>query len=219
VTAPRLIQNFKGGRALIVTPNRGVADTLEATLAKLGVSVERPALVDGRAELDIASLQAERDILFLDGDLDGAVVIDTAAGSRLPPVPIIGLVGVEAPSRLKALMQLGATGFLRKPVHGAAVYTALFLGVNQFLLRSEMQGQLEELGRRRQGRRFVIKAVVLLMQQTGLDDDAAYALLRRESMRSRQGLESYCEQWLGNQADTAAQTTRETAPRPRADQA
>src|SRR5207253_1014039 len=83
--------------------------------------------------------------------------------SRLPPVPVIGLVGVEAPSRLKALVNLGATSFLRKPVHGGAVYTSLFMGINQFLLRAEMYERLQDLEERRRGRRAVIRAVILLM--------------------------------------------------------
>ncbi|MDQ9782798.1 hypothetical protein RF094_08825, partial [Serratia marcescens] len=89
----------------------------------------------------------------------------------------IGLVGVEAPSRLKALVNLGATSFLRKPVHGGAVYTALFLGINQFLLRTDMYEKLQDLESRRRGRRAVIRAVVTLMQETGLNDDDAYSAL------------------------------------------
>jgi AmiR/NasT family two-component response regulator len=134
----RLLQNFKGGRALVVTARGGRESTLETTLAKLGVACEYPEIVGGRAQIEIASLQVERDILFVDGDLEGAVTIEVNPVSRLPPVPVIGLVGVEAPGRLKALVNLGATSFLRKPVHGGAVYTSLFMGINQFLLRSDM---------------------------------------------------------------------------------
>ena len=38
----------------------------------------------------------------------------------------------DNPDPGKALVNLGATSFLRKPVHGGAIYTALFLGINQF---------------------------------------------------------------------------------------
>jgi AmiR/NasT family two-component response regulator len=200
--APRLLQNFNGGRALIVTANRGAVEALEATLAKLGVTAEYPVIADGRAEFDAGSLRLERDILFIDGDLDGALAIDSDNGSRLPPAPVIGLVGVEAPSRLKNLISLGATAFLRKPVHGAAVYTALFLGVNQFLLRSDMQSRLDDMERRRRGRRSVVKAILTLTTQAGIDDDEAYNRLRRESMRLRVSLEEYCGEFLSRWAET-----------------
>jgi AmiR/NasT family two-component response regulator len=208
----RLLQNFKGGRAIIVAKRSGWEVTLETTLAKLGVTSEYPDIAGGRVQLDICGLQPERDILFIDGDLEGAVAIEVDAASRLPPVPVIGLVGVEAPSRLKALVNLGATSFLRKPVHGGAVYTSLFMGVNQFLLRSDMYSRLQDLEERRRGRRAVVRAIILLMQ-SGLDEDASYSQLRRESMRARQSLELYCEELLSRRTkppDSPGRTTSET---------
>jgi hypothetical protein len=98
----RLLQNFKGGRALVITRRVGWESTLETTLAKLGMTCDFPEIVDGRAQIDVATLSPERDILFVDGDLDGVVAIEVEPVSKLPPVPVIGLVGVEAPSRLKA---------------------------------------------------------------------------------------------------------------------
>lgn len=206
----RLLQNFRGGRALVVLARAGREMTLETTLAKLGVATEYSEIVDGRAQIDVAGLQPERDILFVDGDLEEAVAIEVNPAARLPPVPVIGLVGVEAPSRLKALVNLGATSFLRKPVHGGAVYTSLFMGINQFLLRSEMHERLQDLEARRRGRRAVLRAVILLMQETGLDDDNAYSQLRRESMRVRQSLEVYCEEFLSRRAKPPDKTDRPT---------
>jgi len=45
-----------------------------------------------------------------------------------PPAPIIGLVGIGTPGRLKGLLNIGCTAFLGKPVHDAAVYSGLFIG-------------------------------------------------------------------------------------------
>lgn len=206
----RLLQNFNGGRALVVTRQAGSEGALGTTLAKLGVTCEYPEIVGGRAQIDIAALQPERDILFVDGDLEGAVAIEVNPASKLPPVPVIGLVGVEAPSLLKALVNLGATSFLRKPVHGGAVYTSLFMGINQFLLRNDMYARLQDLEERRRGRRAVIRAVVRLMQDAGLNDDDAYSQLRRESMRTRQSLELYCEEFLSRRAKLPNTSDRTT---------
>jgi AmiR/NasT family two-component response regulator len=197
----RLLQNFKGGRALVVIGRSGRESTLESTLAKLGVTTEYPDIVGGRAQIDVGGLQPERDILFVDGDLEGAVAIEVNPASRLPPVPVIGLVGVEAPSRLKALGKLGATSFLRKPVHGGAVYTSLFMGINQFLLRGNMYARVQDLEGRRRGRRAVIRAVIQLMQENRLDEEGAYCELRRASMRARQNLELYCEEFMSRSAN------------------
>ena len=87
--SPRLLQNFNGCRAHLVTASKPAAEALEITLGKLGVSVVHPTFGDGRAQIDLASLQVDRDILFIDGDLDDPVAPDMVAGSRQPPVPVI----------------------------------------------------------------------------------------------------------------------------------
>ncbi|WP_181703766.1 ANTAR domain-containing response regulator [Chthonobacter albigriseus] len=192
MTGPRILQNFSGGTVHLVAADPRAADALASTLVKFGVDLRVVPLVDGKAALDLAALREDRDVLVVDGDLDLPLDLAGGAGETFPVVPVIGLIGVEAPSRLKALMQIGATAFLRKPIHGAAVYSALFMGINGFLRRRYLETRLEDHERRRRGRRFVIKAIVNLMHRAGIDDDQAYAILRRESMRRRVSIEDYC---------------------------
>ena len=112
----------------------------------------------------------------------------------------VGLVGVEAPSRLKALVNLGATSFLRKPVHGGAVYTSLFMGINQFLLRCDMYARVQDLeGVAADAARSYVRHPA--DGQNGLDEEGAYSQLRRASMRARQNLELYCEEFLSSRAN------------------
>ncbi|MBZ9772537.1 ANTAR domain-containing response regulator [Mesorhizobium sp. CO1-1-8] len=159
------------------------------------MSVEFCPLIAGVAALDVAALNPETDIILVDGDLNGAIQNTSSATTALP-VATIGLVGIEAPGRLRALLSCGATAFLRKPVHVSSVFTALFLGVNQFLQRGALVHQLDEHDRRRQRRRSVLKAILRVMKQNGIDDDAAYAHLRRKSMERRCSIEDYCEELI-----------------------
>lgn len=53
----RLLQNFNGSRALIVTANRTAVEALETTLAKLGVTSEFLIVADGRVDFDMTSLK------------------------------------------------------------------------------------------------------------------------------------------------------------------
>jgi AmiR/NasT family two-component response regulator len=72
-----------------------------------------------------------------------------------------------------------------------------------------MYERLQDLEERRRGRRALVRAIILLMQ-SGLDEDGAYSQLRRESMRARQSLELYCEELLNRRAktsDISSQTT------------
>lgn len=190
MTERRLIQNFRGMRAISWAEPDVASDTLDRTLARLGLETVRIE------EVDLAGLDRDRDVLFIDGDQPLCPDIVLAPGSALPLVPAIGIVGSEAPSRLKLLTEAGTTALLRKPVHAATVYSALFLGVNTFRRMRAMEQRLADGERRRNGRRFVIKAVVALVRGQGLDDDEAYARLRRESMRRRLELEEFCEALL-----------------------
>ena len=208
-----LLQNFRGMRAVIVAAGESGIDTLASVLAKLGLTVERFPLPAEGVVVDMSGFNSERDVLFIDGDLEGVLSPDGFANG-LPPAAVIGLVGVEAPSRLKGLMNQGATAFLRKPVYAGAIYTTLFLGVNQHLQRKAVVDQLVEHQDRRRRRRLVIKTIVQIMDQHGVDDDEAYAILRRDSMRGRVSLEDYCEHYLacrsvptGSADDAAAELT------------
>jgi AmiR/NasT family two-component response regulator len=190
------MQNFSGLHATVVSTDDNPAQSLAVTLNRLGivVSLSGTEFAPGRL------LDSERDLLFVDGDLDLSCLIGSIEDFGLSRVPIVGLLGIEAPGRLRALMTLGATAFLRKPVHGASVFSAIFLGVNAHRQRRQMEGQLVEHDRRRRGRRFVVKAVLAMMQQQNIDDDQAYEVLRRGAMRARSNIEDFCESWLGERA-------------------
>ncbi|MCX4194325.1 ANTAR domain-containing protein [Methylobacterium organophilum] len=192
MTTPRLIQNFSGAQALLIAPPSTATDVLASTLMKLGLTVASVVPAGEAPWLDLESLDPEHHIVVVDGDLP-LPGLAASAVPDLPPVPVVGLVGVEAPSRLKGLLQLGATGLLRKPIHGASVYAALFLAVNEHNRRRLLEERIARHEERRRGRRHVVKAILRLMQEYGLDDDAAYEALRRDAMRARQPLEAYCE--------------------------
>ena len=187
MTTQRLIQNFRQGRGLLWAGSHFDAETLERTLLRLGVTLHRVE------QIDSARLDPDRDIVFIDADQ----AINTAAligpGATLPDAPVIGIVGVEAPSRLKLLAEAGATAILRKPIQSSMIYSALFLGVNNYRRLRAAETRVAIGERKRRGRRFLIKAVVALVQTHGLSDDQAYADLRRESMRRRIDIEEYCE--------------------------
>ncbi len=189
MTAPRLVQNFRDMRALILADPGAQLDTLIVTLGRLGLHVQR--LPPG-AESPFAGLHEDRDIVLVDGDLADLVPPSPSGADGLSQVPVIGLIGIEAPGRLRAVMGLGATALLRKPVHTAAVYSALYLCVNGHRRRREMEQRIARQEQRLQGRRHVIRAAVQLAVRHGLDDDLAYAVLRRGSMQARQSLEAYC---------------------------
>jgi len=167
---------------------------LDVNLVKLGLVPFYPGIADGGVQLDMKTLNEDQDILFIDSDLN--VAIEAPAGQKLSLPPVIGLIGVGAPSRLKSLVRLGATATLRKPVHGGSVYSALFVGINEFRCRRALMERLEAHEKRRRGRRHLVKAIIALMRDSGCDEDQAYDRLRRDSMRRRLSLEDYCDAFV-----------------------
>jgi AmiR/NasT family two-component response regulator len=192
MTEPRLLQNFNGGRAIIVTDRASSLEVLMTSLNRLGVGTDPADIFERAAAIDATTLQPDRDIIFIDGDINDLTMLPLSPIGKLAPAPIIGLLGVSAPSRLKALMRSGATSFLRKPIYGAAVYPALFVGVNEYRRHRHLEALLEGHERRRRGRRDVVKAIIRTMAEYGIDDDEAYDLLRRRSMKTRQTVEEFC---------------------------
>jgi len=191
---PRIIQNFVGFRALIVTDQREAMARLDAMLSKLGLSSDYPTINDGRLQLEVDRLDPDQDVLFIDTDI--AVTVGLPPDQKIAPFPVIGIVGVEAPSRLRALMHLGATATLRKPVHGGSVYSALFVGINEFRRRRDLIERLSEHDRRRRIRRHLASAILAVMRTSGCDENQAYERLRGASMRHRVSLEDYCESFM-----------------------
>ncbi len=198
MTTQRLIQNFRRSQGLLWAGADFNADVLERTLLKLGVSLRRVESVSA------SDLDPDRDIVFLDADQPINPAPLLLPGANLTAAPVIGIVGVEAPSRLKLLAEAGATAILRKPIQAATVYSALFLGVNNHRRLKSAETRLAIGDRKRRGRRFLIKAVVALVQARGLSDDDAYAELRRESMRRRSDLEEFCESLFQPDSDFPA---------------
>jgi two-component system, response regulator PdtaR len=204
MTSPRFVQNFRGGRAFLVGLTEGHGLTLATTLGKLGLQVERGPCDAAALEALAAAIHPDSDVIFVDGDTDVPGVPPLGGADRLPLAPIIALLGVETPGRLRALMTLGATAFMRKPVQAASVYSTLYLGVNQHRMRRRLDEVIAGHEERRRGRPSLIKAILALTRQ-GRTDEAAYEFLRRDAMRERLSVEAYSDIYLARLQ--AAQST------------
>ncbi len=190
----RVIQNFSGRQALLALGQSRSRDALAATLARLGIEA-----VDIRIEDWIAGeigrrVDPESHIAFI--DLDMAFPSAQFEGAAVGLCPTIALIGSEVPSRLRLMVELGATASLTKPVYGGSVYSALFLAVNEFNLRARMSRQLHDHEERRRKRPALISAIIRIMAEMECDEAAAFLHLRRASMRNRMSIEDYSESFL-----------------------
>jgi AmiR/NasT family two-component response regulator len=165
--------NFRGARALLAIPDDANRAALVSVLGRLGLTV----VAEGSC-----------DVVFYDAD-EGSGRLDLPGG-----VPSVALIGSEAPSRLLRVARQRSAAHIMKPVRGAGVFAALVLAMNEHAARRRAAAETAALAERVRGRRALVKAVLRLMEEHGLDDDAAYAALRVEAMRRRTTVEAFAAQ-------------------------
>ena len=104
MTEPRLLQNFSGGRAIVVTDRASSLDILTTSLDRLGVTTNPAYIVESVAAIDLATLQPDRDVIFIDVDISDAAVLPRSAIGRLPPAPKGSAQLPSGPERVAAIV-------------------------------------------------------------------------------------------------------------------
>ena len=97
---------------------------------------------------------------------------------------------------------------LYKPLRSTGIYSALFFATNEHRRRHELALKMQVLEGRHRSRRFVTRAIIDLMRDRGIDDEEAFRLLRKESMRRRLTIEEYAVQ-LAAESREAVKRARE----------
>ncbi len=169
--------NFRGARAWVALPADNNREVLVRTLERLGLIVTER---DPDGTDFVAGVQ---NVVFVDADHD-FIVLDS-------DIPHIALIGMEAPSRLARVVRHRAASVLMKPVRPTGVFTALFLGFNEHAIRQRELLERENLSRRAEGRRVVVKAILKIMKDNDLTDDEAYREMRLASMANRISIEEF----------------------------
>lgn len=175
------IPNFRGRRALVLhRADRNQAAIMEQ-LERLGLG----ARVRWPAEKISAD---EADVMFFDSDL-GFDGLFAWTGSP-PPLPLIAVLGSEAPGRIEWTLAQEPAAYLSKPVGSTGVFTALSIAFHNFALRQARQAQRRRLEARLEQRLSVLYAAATVMTRRGLSAEDAIRHLRLESMRRRLPLEA-----------------------------
>jgi len=194
----RLIQkNFSGMRALLLMGPSTARDALESALSKLGLTIVMTEMAQYPIETSL-----RYDIVFFDAD-DGAE--HSLEGIDLP---LVALIGSEAPSRLARVVRYRAASHILKPLRSSGIFLAVFLAVNEYSHRSRLDNETQSLRRRLAGRRTVIHAVLSLMDGSGLTENDAYERLRHEAMDRRIPIEDMARHVLNLTPETGTEKLR-----------
>ncbi|MEM1361242.1 MAG: ANTAR domain-containing protein [Pseudomonadota bacterium] len=189
-----ILTNFRGLRALVVHRTDRNRTVLVDILGRLGLEV---------TTLDPDSLPSATepvaDLVLFDADEDG---FEPSCLSDLSEMPTIALIGNQPPSRQAPVFRYQCDSHIQKPIRSSGVFTALLLAVNGHQRTKRSADQFETLRQRLSGRRMVMKAVLRMMSENGIDEDAAYEQLRRGAMHRRIPIEEMARESLGTNDGT-----------------
>lgn len=185
---PRPMLNFRGLGALLLLPEDQNRAVLERTLQRLGLSVHKYDPADAMADDD--DRKKPIDIVFADADASAMPSLP----DPMSAYPVVALIGHETPTRLLRSHEMAADTFLLKPVRTQGVFAAIFFAINEHRQRQCLESRIAEMDTRHAARRHVIKAILLIMDQFGLNEDQAFCRLRQESMTRRQSIEDVCRE-------------------------
>ncbi len=178
---PVRIQNLGGAMAVILHRPHPTVQALERQLRAIGLQVTA-----AWPELGSAALGA--DFVFFDADMGYDEQFPWPVGQG--PMPMIALIGSEAPGRIEWSLRAGAHAQLLKPVGDNGVYATLLIARQAFDAQRAQALEIADLRRRLDERRTVVRAIALLMANGARDDDAAYGQLRQMAMAWRVSFEA-----------------------------
>lgn len=183
-------QLLGGALAIILHRPHTTVQALERQLIAIGLKVQQCW-----PDLPVSALAA--DFIFFDADHSHDSQFPWPTGK--PPMPMIALIGSEAPGRIEWALNAGADGQILKPVGDAGAFSALLTARAVFDARQSLQDEIESLRRRLAHRQTIVRAVALLMG-LGKTEDDAYAQLRRMAMAWRISIEDAAERIVAGQS-------------------
>jgi AmiR/NasT family two-component response regulator len=166
------IPNLGGRRALVLHRPHQTVTAILRQLAAIGLEVE-----ECWPDLPASALAA--DFLFFDADLGFDAQFPWKPGEA--PMPLVALIGSEAPGRIEWALSHRADAQLLKPVGNAGVYSALLIARQGFDARQTLAREVAMLRERVGERQSVVKAVVAL-STGGIGEEQAFAQLRTLAM-------------------------------------
>src|SRR5882757_577290 len=173
--------SVRGRRALVVMREEREISIVRRQLNRLGMTV---------AEHDPAEVPPpDENVDVIVMDADSIPIKSDPARAWKVHAPIIALIGTETPSRLKWLLDLQPASFLIKPLRSAGLYTALVMAFDWAQRKTDEFSRTERLEERLRSRRIVSAAVQQVMRGQDLNEEDAFALIRRTAMRQRVTIE------------------------------
>lgn len=186
------IAGLEGARGIVLHPDHERLPILLRQLRAIGVSVEV-------AWPDLPASAVTADFILYDTDTGHDGQFPWSAGKA--PMPMIALVGSEAPGRIEWASRVGADALLVKPLAASGVYAALLMARQSFEKRSGLLAEIDALRERVMARQTIVQAVAILSAKTA-SQEAAYDRLRQLAMAWQMTMEDAAVQIVAHTSET-----------------
>lgn len=125
-------------------------------------------------------VHATADIVFFDADMGHDGQFPWPAGYA--PMPMIALIGTEAPGRVQWALAQGSNAHLLKPIGSTGAYSALLIAQHAWQVARSQADDIRALEDRLRQRPIIVRAMLKLIRSEGLDEAGAWKRMRRIAM-------------------------------------
>lgn len=191
-------QSIGGARAVLLHRQHPTVQALDRQLKAIGLMVEQCW-----PDLPVSVVAA--DFVFFDADYGHDSQFPWPPGAA--PMPLVALIGSEAPGRIEWALNAGADAQLVKPIGDGGVFSALLTARANFDARQALAAEIGALRQRLDQRQTVVRAVAMLMGMGKTEDDA-YAQLRAMAMAWRVSFEAAAERVVAAQRPLRSEVNR-----------
>jgi response regulator NasT len=168
-------------RVLLIDESADRAEVLRATLESAGYEVTA-SLSSSLALLKTID-QLQPDVIFIDTDSPSRDVLEHLVMiSRHTPRPVVMLAADRDPETIRAATRAGVSAYVVDGVDEGRLRVVVGAAVARFEEFQALRCQLAEANLKLTERKLVERAKGLLMKSRGIDEEAAYAALRKAAM-------------------------------------
>ncbi|MDE0855109.1 MAG: ANTAR domain-containing protein [Nevskia sp.] len=172
-------------RVMLVDDDAERLSMLEQALAAEGHTVA--ARLDTHADLSAAVERCQPEVIFIDVDAPGRDTLESLGQlNREHPRPIVLFASRSDPETTRRAVHAGVSAYVVDGLHPTRLSSVMEVAIARFELHQALRQELDQARTRLADQRDIEKAKGLLMKRRGLDESAAYNLLRRMAMDRKQ---------------------------------
>jgi len=169
---------------LIIDENVTRTAILEDGLREAGF--ERISLIADRADLLRRIVDLDPDVIFIDLENPNRDVLEQMFQvSRVVRRPVAMFVDSSDAERTEAAMNAGVSAYIVDDLRRERVGPILDMTISRFKVFNQLQEELDKTKRELADRKLIERAKGILMRRRGLNEDQAYAMLRKTAMDAK----------------------------------